>query len=404
MSLRNTALPFLASLALLALSGCVDLEEVNCESDDDCRFGRVCSTSGQCTWTAPPVESPNNPDDPRDVGPDTPPIHRPDAGPAPDATTPPDATPQPDTRPQPDVGVEPDTRIPDTSVPDTSTPDTDVRDVGPDVEDADVPDTPECPVALARAKIQGASSWRQRSLTALPLDTIELDATGSTGDITRYEWTIVSRPNGSTQRLMPSNTVAQPKLFLDLAGSYTLELLVTYDDGNFACNSIARMSIRAVPTEDVHIELTWNTPGDPDQTDGSGTDLDLHYLHPQGIWDEHPWDIFWRNPRGDWGVQGDSSDDPSLDLDDTNGAGPENITHSGLEPVTYNIGAFYYASGTLGASYVTLKVYTNGTLAFEHQDKYLPHDGTFWHAAQLTWPSGQAISVNRVYEGFPMAP
>ena len=150
--------------------------------------------------------------------------------------------------------------------------------------------------------------------------------------------------------------------------------------------------------------MTWDTPGDTDQTDGQGTDIDLHYLHEQGEWDKHPWDIFWRNPRGDWGVQGDSSDDPSLDIDDTNGAGPENITHSGLEPVRYDIGAYYYASGTFGPSNVTLRVYGNGTLAFEHANKFMERDGKFWHIARINGANGRVSAIDQIYDGYPTSP
>ncbi|QDG50648.1 hypothetical protein FIV42_07855 [Persicimonas caeni] len=388
--------PLFASLTLLALSGCVDLGEVTCESDNDCRFGRVCSTAGQCTWTAPPTQTPIEEDagpvdaGPHDAGPgpDTTPIEPPDAvsdvSTPPDTTPTPDTTPGPDTTPQPDVGNEPDTSLPDTSVPDAA--------------------TPNCPTAVARARGEHESDWQITGLAVAPLETVSLDATSSSGDITRYEWTLVSRPSGSTTRLVPSNTVEQPTLFLDLAGWYELELRVIYDDGDVVCDARDEIRIRAIPNEDVHIELTWDTPADADQTDGSGTDFDLHYLHPNGQWNNYPWDIFWENPRGDWGVQGDSWDDPSLDLDDTNGAGPENITHSGLENLTYNIGAYYYASGTLGASYATLRVYIDGLLAFEFADKYLDHDELFWHVAQLTWPSGQIMAVDQVYDGFPTAP
>ena len=49
------------------------------------------------------------------------------------------------------------------------------------------------------------------------------------------------------------------------------------------------------------VQLTWHTPADPDETDNFGSDLDLHFLHPNGDWWDIPWDIHWMNLHPDWG-------------------------------------------------------------------------------------------------------
>lgn len=36
---------------LAGLSGCIELGETDCTSDDDCRMGRVCATSGTCVYS-----------------------------------------------------------------------------------------------------------------------------------------------------------------------------------------------------------------------------------------------------------------------------------------------------------------------------------------------------------------
>ena len=75
--------------------------------------------------------------------------------------------------------------------------------------------------------------------------------------------------------------------FVDLAGTYEIELRVT-DVGGLTAPSescpdpVARVFINANPDEDIHIQLVWDTPGDDDQTDASGSDVDLHFLHPRG--------------------------------------------------------------------------------------------------------------------------
>jgi hypothetical protein len=260
-----------------------------------------------------------------------------------------------------------------------------------------------CPTAKARGWVQG-SNRPQTTIETIPLNTIMFDGADSTdpnGSISEYEWTILSRPQGSTQRLQPSSSDVSPRLFLDLAGTYEVELKVKDDEGAYSCGEAAIIEIIAVPGDDVHIQLVWETPSDLDQTDTFGTDLDLHYLHPNGLWDSSPWDIFWRNPGEDWGVQQDNSDDPSLDIDDTDGAGPENINHSGLENLDYLVGVYYYSDNTLGASSATLRFYVRGTLALEIENKYMPRTGTFWKAALIQWPSASVTDISRIYQGFP---
>jgi hypothetical protein len=263
-----------------------------------------------------------------------------------------------------------------------------------------------CPTAKARGWVQG-SNRPETTIETIPLNTIMFDGSDSSdpnGSVADYEWTILSRPQGSTQRLLPNSTSVNPRLFLDLAGTYEVELKVKDDEGAYSCGTAAIITIIAVPKDDLHIQLVWDTPSDPDQTDTFGTDLDLHYLHPNGRWDDQPWDIFWRNPGANWGDPASSSDDPHLDIDDTDGAGPENINHSELENLKYRAGVYYYSDNTLGASYATLRIYVRGALALEIENKYMPRTGSFWDAAIIEWPSANVTNISRMYQGFPGSP
>ena len=74
----------------------------------------------------------------------------------------------------------------------------------------------------------------------------------------------------------------------------------------------AQVRIFAEPDEDIHLQLVWDTPGDRDQTDGTGTDVDLHFLHPNGMsWFDRLQDCFFGNPSPDWGNIGQLDDNPS---------------------------------------------------------------------------------------------
>lgn len=134
-----------------------------------------------------------------------------------------------------------------------------------------------CPTAVAMGRVGDNPAGDQ--LEVLPLNTVALDASGSTDPdnpgpdgIREYEWTVVERPADSTSQFSPNNAVANPSFFVDLAGRYVIELTV-YDDSNLASCEPARVTLLATPDEDIYIQLVWDT---------DGTDVDLHLLHPSG--------------------------------------------------------------------------------------------------------------------------
>ncbi len=257
-----------------------------------------------------------------------------------------------------------------------------------------------CPTAIAQGSIDGGQP--RTDIATIPQTTIQLDGTQSIdpdGSISRYEWSLISQPAGSDGvRLFPTNDVANPTIRVDVAGIYVIELTVFDDGGVASCGDPARVTITALPTDDVHIQLVWKTPLDQNLNDDSGTDLDLHFLHPRGQWNQAPYDIFWDNPTADW-----PAGDPRLDLDDTNGAGPENINMSGLQAdsLVYAIGVYYYDNGSFGPSYATVRVYVRGQLTFEYEDVFIADRQDFWYVANLAWPSGQVSAVDRFQDGFP---
>jgi hypothetical protein len=372
------------SLATVAI-GCVDLNQADgCVSDDECRYGRTCSAlTGQCVG---PETTPGTIGD-DDAEPDD---DDADAGPAPDAVPDPDVAP-PVVPPAPDSGPdEPDVPgTPDVGTPDGGTPDA----VPSDAEACSV-------VAHARVKLAGGNQWHD-DLSAPLLEAVEFDASSSGGGIAGYEWSILERPAGSTQSLLPDTTSANPTLFVEMLGLYRVQLTAIGETASGAtCRDTDIVTVTAETTDDLHIQLTWDTPGDPDQTDSDGADLDLHYLHPNGRFGQPPWDIFWPNPTSDWGVQGDATDDPRLDIDDTDGAGPEYVSHSGLEIVDYAIGVQLNNHRDFGPSFATVRIYHLGQLIFELEDQRIAELGAFWHVAKING-NGTVVSIDTMHDGYP---
>jgi hypothetical protein len=292
----------------------------------------------------------------------------------------------------------------------------------------------DCPTAVVT----------ENELIVRPLDVVSLDGSNSTdpdgpeGRPVEYEWIVVERPDGSTaepvERLTnplrpaeggPADLVTTPGavFFVDLAGTYVIDLVVT-DSGGVSAPSAtcmqpeARITVNANPDEDIHLQLVWDTPGDPDQTDSDGSDVDLHFLHPLGPdWFRGggTYDCYFGNPTPDWGQVGRPEDNPSLDIDDTNGSGPENINLDSPENTQmlgspYRVGVHYYRASvgafggaeTWGPSEVTVRIYLGGVLA--HQAiRDLDDTNTFWEVAGIIWSAGdqRVVEINQISVRLP---
>lgn len=267
-------------------------------------------------------------------------------------------------------------------------------------------DCPSAQIAATNAnRPGGAIADPTAQMQAVPLDTISLDARDSfdpegTG-IDRFEWSLVDRPLGSTNEL-EAIVDGNAELWMQTAGTYVVELRVWNQLGIESCEP-ARLQIDVIPDEDIHLQLVWRTPNDRNQTDSNGTDVDLHLLHPNadGRWNTSPWDCFWRNMEPDWGEAGDPRDNPSLDIDDTNGAGPENINLDNPQVgAVYQVGVYYYSDNNYGRSEVTSRIYIGGQLFMERSGRVMTNQ-QFWHVASVEWPSGRIDLVDRLYDSFP---
>ena len=275
----------------------------------------------------------------------------------------------------------------------------------------------------------------REEFAVVPLDTVLLDATPSIdpdGPNRRpvlYEWVITSRPAGSTSQPQESLFPESPadggipddqgtptaQFFVDLAGTYVAELKVTDNFGldSSTCETMATVVIDARPDTAIHVQLVWSTAADPDPTDDQGNDLDLHLAHPRADdWFNSPYDVYYSNPFPDWGQLDNPVDDPILDLDDVNGAGPENINLAVPENTAalgapYVVGVHYYNSSDrvtpveYGDAVATVRIFINCELSWDStvevpvDDRTLSEEGDFWEVAQIEWPSGDVTTLNR---------
>ncbi len=251
----------------------------------------------------------------------------------------------------------------------------------------------ECPIA----NITVAEGDEVLPQTNLSLSGATSTAVG--GAIVGYEWTVL-QPNGSVSTFIPSNSVVAPRFEANIVGPYIFRLNVVDSFGNRSCTP-AEVTVAVTSDDAIHVELLWDTPGDPNQSDVSspldifsaGSDVDLHFLSPKANGSYFgSYDCYFANPNPEWGIFS-PSDNPRLDRDDTDGAGPENLNVDVPEQgVRYQVGAHYYDDWGYGDSKVTMKVYIYGILRDQWDNVWMTMDD-MWDSHYIDWPSGTVTRI-----------
>lgn len=177
----------------------------------------------------------------------------------------------------------------------------------------------------------------------------------SGAEIVRWTWALITRPSGSSAS-MPGGTADRRDFEWDLAGTYIGRLTVENEYGQVSDPCLA--TLNAVPSDDFWVEMYWTESGD---------DMDLHVLAPGGSkWSSL--DCHWQNCVGDglnWGDRASSDDDPSLDLDDIPGVGPENIRIADPADGEYTVLVHDYSTSRYRAGNdVTVNIYVGGVLVW----------------------------------------
>lgn len=236
------------------------------------------------------------------------------------------------------------------------------------------------------------------------------------GPITKWEWS-VQQPFGSASVFLPGVTFPDPSFEINVAGVYKFSLDVWDSEGNKSCQPAKYEIINCGCSESIHIELLWNTPGDSNEADegtDKGTDLNVHLAHPlssqpdlDGDGAPDPWfdpvyDCFYDNHQPNWGSDNPSAnDDPSLDRDDIDGGGPENINLTHPEKVVYRVGVDFFSDHGFGPAYATLRVYIDGVMLFE-QENVLMIQADLWEVCTIDWVTHSVAPIVDVSGGHKM--
>lgn len=215
--------------------------------------------------------------------------------------------------------------------------------------------------------------------TVEPRQTISLDGYQSydpDGDpIAEYEWTLTPA-EGSTSSLDFANgdgTLSPETYFsTDIAGTYRVQLRVRSNEDVWSAPDT--LSIEAIPTELLHVEMFWST---------GGADVDLHVAQDEGDFFRMPDDCSYCNQSPDWGTAGDATDNPALDIDDRYGYGPENINVDDPAAGTYLVRSHYFIDNGDGDTVVTVKIYLYGQEAATYS-KIVSYNRV-WDVASIYW-------------------
>jgi len=227
-----------------------------------------------------------------------------------------------------------------------------------------------------------------------PLDTAQFDGSESHdpdgGDLQGYEWSVITKPAGSNASIQYLAD-DQVEFFVDFAGDYQIQLTVTDDEGD---TGTTVFDFSAVPWQAIHVELAWDIPS---------VDVDLHMTNVTdgGTFYVAPGDCYYGNLSPDWGTAG-ALHNPSLDIDDVDGFGPENINLD--EPETanqYRVFVHYFSDDAMGATSATVRIFLSGELQFE-QIKTLTNDPSsfetmVWDVATIDWPSGAINEIGTTF-------
>ncbi len=243
-----------------------------------------------------------------------------------------------------------------------------------------------------------------------PLDNVLFSVDGSApstpqGSILSQEWRITDQPPGSGAVLVDATAPEVGFSFdngtdlgVDLAGNYCVSAQV-FDDLGVGSVNECTLCFEVIPKGSFLVQLSWDTPDSDIDLHATKIGADGRYCFESTSFATTVEGFFaedcsagidcnyssCRDGGPDWdGVAGGSPGDPTLDIDDTSGFGPENINVEVMTPGLYLIGIDGFSSSVPSGS--TVRIFIFGRLAGEFFEEV--SDNEFWEVALVRWPNG----------------
>lgn len=200
--------------------------------------------------------------------------------------------------------------------------------------------------------------------------------TGADGDGRFYVESAEGQSLGGAVRTNPNAGVYKVEVPL-FCGAQTVKLVWENAD----CKIVVVYEITTDACEtDIRVTLTW---------DALGRDFELHLVQDAGRINDDATDCTWTSCIGhspDWGVVGDSRDDPSKDVDNTGSHGPENIFLERASAGSYTVMVEHWGAGDPRADgEVTINAGGRKPLVIRFFN-LAPY--VVFTAAQIDWPGG----------------
>ncbi len=137
---------------------------------------------------------------------------------------------------------------------------------------------------------------------------------------------------------------------------------------------------------DLRVTLSW---------DARSNDMELHLLRARGRLNDPMDDCTWFTCMGasglDWGVAGDTRDNPTKDIDNTGALGPENVYLERAPAGTYHVMVEYWGSGDPSTSDVDVTI-RERTVARLHRAMIPVH--SVWYVGTVTFPGATFTPVD----------
>ena len=221
-------------------------------------------------------------------------------------------------------------------------------------------------------------------------------------------WNIESLPPGATFNGFGDTGVnGRVSYFGDSVGVYTFRVEIGSDDG--MCFQEAFVSVEVIERriEGLRFVVTWTTPGDPNELEDPGSDVDMHVVRrgeDGRVLYNGPRDCYYGNCRGglEWGDPDYTGDNPRLLRDEVDGLGPEIIViDDPEEDAEYIVAMHYFSDDGFGQSNLTLRIFVDGAQA-EFAFESLPQTNDVWLAASIR-NGGDVVEILDfdIFDGFP---
>ncbi len=180
-------------------------------------------------------------------------------------------------------------------------------------------------------------------------------------------------------------------------------IVYRFDNGSARSFWYASATLTNCAVAAFRAQLTWDT----NTNDSINSDIDLHLVKPSGTTNDALTDCYYANCTPDdtpldWGATG-SAGNPSLDVDNTVGYGPENITLSGPESGTYRVIVKNYSG--VWTTHATVKIYFNDVEVYRNTSVALDWPShEYWTVANVDIVNHTYTAVNTYSATAPAAP